>query len=582
MRISRAEAAAATLLLLSLSASNAIAEVGPPVPLFPTPATPAAPPAPGATEPPTLAAPAAPPAPSSADEDDIHAAPLTPVDSSWIGTLGPADGALPHDMWSTTPRAIVAAALPLLQPTTSPTMQSLARRLLLSDAVAPAGQDAPNGPSLLELRFDTLLALGRLDGAALIDAVPDASRSEGFERAAIELRFAGNDVDGACKLAQQDAARYTDPWWNRAIIACQALSGAYDQASIGLSVMRERKIAIDPVFNGLIETIDGQRRKLDKFPDPTPMRMALWAAAHVPLPAEALTNAGPAALAVWATNDKVPAVQRLAAAERAEALGALPPDALGLLYASIGAQPEEQEAVMKNTKLLEDPKSRAILYGMAQATTVPASRAAALALLLADAHRRGTFVPMARLVAPLISDLQPDSALQGFAADAARALLIAGQFDQAAPWIALANMPELRLLDAVAQPGTATDAPALTDVVAALAARDRDAAPRQADLLIAVQTALGSAPANFNLAPLLTATHSGPLPNMALWLDHQEAAAAGRVGETLLTSLVMASAGDRLTPEPIVLEQVIAGLKAVGFEREARALALEASINAGI
>jgi hypothetical protein len=582
MRASRVElAAAAALLVLALSASTTAAEVGPPVPLFPAAPAPAAPvPAPDSAGP----APGspAPPAASGPDEDDIHAAPLAPVDSSWVGTLGPADGALPHDMWGATPRRVVAAALPLLQPTTSPTLQSLARRLLLSDATAPAGSDAPNGPALPELRLNRLLALGRLDGTVLIDAVPNSNRSERFERDAIELRFAGNDIDGACKQVQQDAGRYSDPWWNRAIIACQALSGGYDQAAIGLSVMRERKIAIDPVFDGLIETIAGQRQKLDKFPDPTPLRMALWAAAQLPLPADVLTSAGPSALAVWATNDKVPAVQRVGAAERAEALGALPPDALGLLYASIGARPEEQQAVLKNAKLFDDPKSRAILYGMARATTTPPSRAAALALLLADAHRRSAFIPMARLVAPLLAELQPTPELQGFAAEAARVLLVAGQFDQAAPWIDLANMPELRLIAALAQSSAASNMPPLADVVAALATRDASAAPAQADLLVAVEAALGTESGNPDLAPLLKAPHAGALPNMALWLDQQQAAAAGRLGETILMSLIMANAGDRLTQEPVILAQVIAGLKAVGFEPEARALAVEASINAGI
>jgi len=514
-------------------------------------------------------------------DDDIHAAPLPPADPSWLGTLGPADGALPHEMWGGTPRALVAAGLPLLRPSTSPVLQDLARRLLLSDATAPQGQDAPGQPSLPEQRVDRLLALGRLDGAALIDALPQANASEAFDRDSVELRFAANNSDAACKLVQQDAARYRNTWWDRAIIACQALSGAYDQAALGLSVMRERKVAPDPVFDALIDTIDGQRQKLDKLPDPTPLRMALLAAAKLPLPPDAQANASPAALEVWATSDKVAVLQRLPAAERAEALGALPPDALGLLYASVEAKPEEQQAALKSGKLPDDARGRAILYAAAR-NDAPATRIAALTPLLADAKRRGAFVNVARLVAPLIVELQPSPAVQGFAGDAARVLLATGQNDQAAAWVELANAPELRIVAAMARPGVEDKAPSLTDAAASLAARDASAAPRQLDLLTALLSALGETPEGVAVATLLQPLHQGMVPPAALWRDQQQAAVAGRIGETVLTSLILATAGDRLSPEPIILAQVIGGLKAVGLEADARALAVEAALGAGI
>ena len=44
----------------------------------------------------------------------IEAQPLAPADASWLGTLGEDQGAFPRNMWRGTPRALVAAALPLL------------------------------------------------------------------------------------------------------------------------------------------------------------------------------------------------------------------------------------------------------------------------------------------------------------------------------------------------------------------------------------------------------------------------------------------------------------------------------------
>jgi hypothetical protein len=571
MRVSRADLAASAALLLLL-APPAFAQFGAPIPLVP--ASPSTKPAP--------AAPAAPEAPAGGS-DDISATPLAPMDPSWVGILGPADGAFPRTLWATTPRAVVLAALPLLQPTTSPVLQDLARRLLLSDAIAPSGQDAAGKPGLAELRLDRVLALGRIDGIPLIAALPQAQATETFDRDSVELHFAANDINGACRLAQDRAARYHDGWWDRALVACQALTGHFDEAALGLSALRERNSLNDPAFEALIETIDGHRRKLDSLPEPTPMRMALLAAAKLPLPADALASAGPAALAVWATSDKVPALQRLAAGEKAQAFGALPPDGLGLVYGSITATSDEQDAALTKGKLPADARGRAVLYDIARANVMPATRVAALTPLLADARRRGAYVTMARLVAPLVAELQPASLLRGFAGDAARVLLVAGHADLAAAWIGLAKQPQLRVVaDLARPPASDDDAPPVKDAVAALMAHDATAAPGQIDLLAALMSALGQPITGIDLAPLLQAPHMGSVPGAALWLDQQQAAAGGRVGETVLTSLLIAAAGDHLTREPILLARVVSGLKAVGLEADARALAVEAALDAGI
>ncbi|HVA11774.1 MAG TPA: hypothetical protein VNF99_00855 [Stellaceae bacterium] len=567
-RVERSFAAA----LLMLAAVPAFAQTGAPVELLP----------PAASAVPHSSLPA--PMPAATDDGDIQAEPLAPVDSSWTGTLGAADHALPRDMWAGTPRGLVDAALPLLQPTTSPVLQDLARRLLLSDAVAPPGQDPADGPSLTDRRLDRLLALGRIDGAPLIDALPQNNASEGFDRDAVELRIANNDRAGACRTVTDRVGRYRDSWWDRALVACQALTGAYDQATLGMSAMRDQKAARDPVFEALIDDILGHRRKLERLPDPTPLRMALLAAAKLPLPRGVLAAAGPAALAVWATSDKVPIAARLLAGEKAEALGALPPAGLGLLYGSVAAKPGEPAALLKSGKLADDPRSRAILYNLARISDPGAKRVAALAALVADARRRGTLVAVARLIAPLVVELQPTPEFQSFAGDAARVLLAARDPDRAGPWVDLAGRAELHVLAAFArESGGGDDAPPpLADAIAALTALDAAAAPRQAVLLVTLAAALGEPLGGVDGAGLLRPPHQGELPNGALWLDQRQAAKARRVGETVLTTLLIAASGDRLSAEPIVLAQAIAGLEAVGLGDDARALAVEAALDAGI
>src|SRR5215469_4501183 len=109
MRVFRAERSSLAVLLIALAASFvsrlAFAQSGAPIPLYP-PNLSSPPDATPAERPPPLTAPA--------NNDDIQTETLAPVDSSWTGTLGPADEALPRGMWSTTPRSLVATALPLL------------------------------------------------------------------------------------------------------------------------------------------------------------------------------------------------------------------------------------------------------------------------------------------------------------------------------------------------------------------------------------------------------------------------------------------------------------------------------------
>jgi len=71
------------------------------------------------------------------------------------------------------------------------------------------------------------------------------------------------------------------------------------------------------------------------------------------------------------------------------------------------------------------------------------------------------------------------------------------------------------------------------------------------------------------------------LPGAPIWFDLPRAAAGHRVGETVLLALVTAGEGDRLTAQPTRLTHAIAGLRGIGLEGDARALAVEAALGAG-
>lgn len=582
-------AAAATLFL----ALPALAQNGPPIPLVPpvdqrpqgapllNGPVPLPPPAPAPLTTPQ-AAPRPTPSPSLVPAG-ISSEPLAPVDASWVGTLRGADG-LPQTLWQGTTRDTVTALLPQLPPSTSPTLQDLSRRLLLSDASSPAGQDPADHPPLLTERLDRLLALGLVpDGTALLAALPQSLSDDQLGRDRIELMFAGNDVTGACQEVQAQIAHYQDHWWDRALIACQALAGDATKASLGLSLLREEKTAPDLPFDQLIDALGGHPRRIDKLPDPTPLRLALLAAAKQPLPPDALATASLAALHGWATDDGVPPALRLAAAERAAQFGALAPADMAELYAEVGNLGDAAAAPKGGKATADEPRHRAALYAAARTATSPEERSTALLALAADARKHGLFPMIAELTAPIVVGMTPGGTSDGFALEAARILLAAGKPGEAMQWLGPTNDAPLILVGHLATGSGGAEAPALLhNAVAALAARDKATAGRQADLLQALLTAFDEPTGSLADIPLAASPQPTLLPSAAVWNEQQQASLGKRVGETVLTTLILANADGRLTSEPIVLARAITGLRAVGLDGAARALAVEAALAAGI
>jgi hypothetical protein len=201
---------------------------------------------------------------------------------------------------------------------------------------------------------------------------------------------------------------------------------------------------------------------------------------------------------------------------------------------------------------------------------------------------------------PLIDSLTPSPELASFTLEAGRALYYAGRADAAQNWLALA-----------AQQASA-GAPA-ADAAMGLWPLTRLAAPTPASwddtrflAWRATQRAHGEAEAHFadvqaaRLLGLLTAVgdsvpasawqalyaggggEPAAMPSQALWHGLAAAAAAGRRGDTVLLALVAIGAGAPSSVNPIALDQVVESLRRVGLEREARQLAVEAAVAAGL
>lgn len=561
-------AAAAALTLLSYPA---LAEVGPPVPLTP-----------GLEE-------GGSPDEANPGEIEIEIDTLTLVEPDYAGPLEAAEGGFGIEMWRGTDRALVERLLPRLPLVPeSPALRDLARRLLLSNAAAPPGPSG--GLNLMVVRAERLAALGRpADAAALLRLVPSAQMTgEAARRLAESLLLLG-ETDAACAEVEAGIARFTeDVFWQKALIVCQAENGRRSEALLGLDLLREQAEE-DEAFLALAEELAGLGgREVASLPQPTPLHIALFRALARPLPADALAVGDPAVLAAAATLATDP-VERLLAAERAARAGALDPAGLAQLYEADGALPGALAAAALGEGAAIGPRERAALYRAAAAAASAEERAALLQRILQAA--RGADYPAAVAVhLPLLQQLAPTPPVAWFAAEAGRALYMAGRYEQAGAWLSLAQIsdhpaaaeavPALWLLARIAGRAAplAWDARAVESWQRSAAAKAGGGAAR----LFAVLEAFGENPAEaWRMLADGRAEPAGRSPDPALWFALGSAAEAGRLGETVLLSLMSLGEGGVAAADPILLARVLESLRRVGLEAEARTLAFEALLPDG-
>lgn len=510
----------------------------------------------------------------------ISATTLEPPDLSWGDALGKGEAALPRDLWLGTPRAILRALLGQLGPSASPALRAVAQRLLLSGGAIPRGGDPAAGPSLALLRAQALARLGALSGAAtVLDNVPAAKLGDAALRFRIELAFAANNIADACQRVAAGLTEHANVWWDEANIACDLLSGAREKAALSRDILHDRDPAADPQFDALIAATDGARGvKLDRGVVLTPLRATLWASSKRPLPVEMIATMDAPTAAAYAGSG-APAAIRLSAAERAAALGGWPPERLAELYGKAGLEDPTPAASPYDQRLGETPLGRAQLFATAQQNGDPARRVEALVQFLRAAQLHDFYFVAARLAAPIILAIGPGGATKEAAPSFTRALIAADHTRDAAAWLPLLDAPAADPLVTVvhAIEGVHPDDAAVGESLATLALHAKD--PRRAiGLYLALISAYGVPLPASVLANEMGPARPGPVPSAALWLDLRQAATAHRRGELVLAGLIMVQDGVGLTTEPFRLLEVLAALRAAGFDVEARALARDLAV----
>jgi hypothetical protein len=360
---------------------------------------------------------------------------LTELDPSSVGLLDTATGGFGPHMWRGSDRTRIETMLPRLpMGSLSPTMQSLARRLLLSSSAVPEGKAI--APSLLGLRVERLGAGGLTNETnQLLRLVPARLNDPAFTKAEMEGLLLGGDRASFCVRIEGLVAEDPNPYWLKGLAFCKALEGEVEAVDMAVSILQDQGVTGDETFFTLARALTGDEQAVvQSLIDPTPLQLAMLRAAQQPLPADAVPGASPGILRAEATMANADIELRLAAAEKAETAGALSTELLSQIYAGIQFNEDELQNWQEQFGKMPGARLNALLFQVASVEVDIQKRMVILQRAWQRGRDEGGFGTMARVTYDLARVVEPADDLVWASVDVARALLMAGDVKAARRW----------------------------------------------------------------------------------------------------------------------------------------------------
>ncbi len=374
----------------------------------------------------------------------------------------------------------------------------------------------------------------------------------------------------------------------------------------------------------------------------TPLRLAMLKASGSEVAVTTLDQASPMVLVAVANDKDLASEVKLEAAERAARAGAIGARDLAAAYAGMTLNAPDLVDPIAAAAGQPGGRGGALLYQAAMQAPDPVTKLKILQAIWARAKADSTYVLAARVNAEATKSLLPEPApalpelapaspevpeplaenapaplvpeaivpesppapepapmppeLVAAGPEIIRALLAAGEIETARAWYAVvadqassgdpnATLTQAQLwpLMVVADPDVRFDEPVFDGWwrnQSALGGADRS---RRGTVLMAVLEGLGQPVPETFWGGLYDGAEAvdGRMPPLSVWRGLGAAAQAGRLGETVLLSLVIFGDPGPGKANPAVLGDVLKALSKVGLEQDARALALEALIDTG-
>ena len=568
---------------------------------------------------------------------------LEAVDPDAIGLIGEDQGGFPLTLWRGAQWSVVSRLMPRMPAGLgSPALRDMARRLLVSRASVPVGK--PLDASFVALRIERLLAMGDVGNAlALLKITPDERHDEALARTRIEALFFDSNNADACKAVLNAIRDYSGLYWPQAQAFCLILSGSHARASLIADLLREREDEIEKVFFASIDALAGAKNgKSPALTAPSALHLSMMRAAGLRFPAEIVQTAQASVLRVVALAPNAALDIRLIAAEKAHRIGALTDDEVVRFYMSIPFSKAELSGPISAAEESWTPRTRALLVRAAAVQSAALAKAEVLRRAWQLGQERDGYAEIAGPSVPVVAGIEPAVELLWFAKDAGRVLFAAGRTDRALAWYQIAaadsqRIEEARDAEAVLWPlavladsitdtrqntdgenrdgaGNIVMRPVGTNAVPVDAARlrswfearrqadaqpdtqaDTQAVSRQAAAFFTLLEATGRSVSGALWQSLLDRPFTGDAGGggvgdagegvglNAVWTHSLEAASMdARLGETVLLATVgVGDAGDKGLSLADAARMIVA-LRRVGLEAEARRLAVETAMAAGL
>ncbi|TDQ84535.1 hypothetical protein A8950_1092 [Dongia mobilis] len=510
-----------------------------------------------------------------------------PAGAALPGAAAPIPGDLGSDLWMGSEVSRLMTLMPRLpSPVTIPGLRDLQVRLLASNA--PSAAASTGIDPLQPIRADKLYQMGFGDLAMAIVQGNVAAAAAASDPLEVVAR-AVTERNDAAACQQVDAVlaggQALDGFFQRAVIYCQIVRDQGDAASLGLGLLRETGggDAVTRDFIALAALANGETKRQPKLAaEPDALNQGLMRRVGMAVPGEGVQAGGRLGPLAIARDPARPLPERVAAAEQAHRNGLLPAAELAELYLQMPAGNADPATAIAISDSVE---TRAQLYQQARRSMQPAATAKAIQAALRQARQRGDYLNQAELYAALADAISPNRDLASFAPEAARLMFLSGKPDKGGYWLnTVAANP-----NAFARPGEREGLELLGRIagLAGSSAADPIAAWRQAsgtadgrvDLIYALLSGTGQ-PVTGEVAGGFAAS---PVVQVGSASTEIAAAAAGnRKGEAIILALTALKGDQVLTADPAVVDTSLRSLSAIGQAAEARRIAREIAVLAGL
>ncbi len=548
---------------------------------------------------------------------------LQDLDPAAIGVLEPGNGGLPADLWRGTRRSTLEALIPQLPVRApSPAMNGLVRQLLLSTVGVPRiSTDGDPGLALLEARLERVAASGNLAALLeLLERVAPRHETAVIREIRADAYLMDSDILGACGVARQARGDDGSVKWLKILSLCQALEGDRAGVSFNIGLLQETG-DLTPLFDRLLGKVLDRAEGVSAAADPDPasdsqdfaaeeadallisqpplnaLTAALYRAAGAPVPLAVLDNTSAIVLASLAGRGDLDLAFRAEAAEIAARTGIVPAADLVSAFEAMEFTEDEEASAFLLAETGLGVRVDGLLYKLASSAISDGEKTRYLRVAWRRAHREDMYPALAGVLVGPAALIALRGENISAAQDVSRIALYAGDRELAGRWYQLARtLASQRNVEAVkalvdmwplmitAGVGDVPFSPQILNLwrqsLSILPVAEQR---RRAALLYGLLEALGYVIESELWDEVLGAPAIGGTraPSLGVWRQLLIATEAGRLGEGLLLALVTIGDAGPAGADPSALSSALRALTTLGFEDEARAIAVEALVAHG-